>query len=252
MKTIEIVTHCWAERDWRYAAALRYQLSSLALHLPTRCEVRVVVCYRHGDSLVEDTINHFNKHLILSSLGYVSTAWVGRRSIGRNLAAKITEADVVWFADCDYCFGEGALDYLADFPWNGGETIVYPGSVKISPTHEIGDTMLRSAMVLGIVVGIGEEVDCRVELYKRAIGGCQIVEGDFARQHGYLDNTKWQKPTNRPFGNKGHGTHTPEDVAYRQFCQQHGLMRSLDIPNVFRIRHSEEVIPYDAMAEKQN
>ena len=45
--------------------------------------------------------------------GLLPVSWF-RRGIGRNLAAKSTRADWIWFTDADIVFQEKCLDTLAD------------------------------------------------------------------------------------------------------------------------------------------
>jgi len=251
MRTIEIVTHCWAERDWRYAAALNYQLASLLHHKPKICDVFVSVYFHTDDDRVRKVLELFEEFDKLNIFWKEvdSLEYLGRRSIGRNHAAKTTKADLVWFADADYYFGEGALDYVADISWlSGTDSLLYPRTVWICKTHEIGDGFLGLVKQPTLDVPkfvlnqFTPPVNFVKEKYTRAIGGAQIVEGDFARNCGYLDGVnKWQTPCNphKPFGNKGRGTHTPDDVAFRHFCNQYGFIKGVEIPNVFRIRHTE-------------
>jgi hypothetical protein len=120
----------------------------------------------------------------------------------------------------------------------------------IHKNHLMGDEALNRVdhpRIIGV-----EEKEFVPIRYRKAIGGCQIVQGSFAREHGYLDReTRWHQPTNNPFGNKGKGTHTPEDVKYRLFCREHGKMIADDIPNCYRIRHSEGVNDNVQVAEKK-
>lgn len=246
MRTIEIITHCWAVKDWRYAAALNYQLSSLVLNKPKNARVFMTVCYSLKDKRTASVLEFFSTWISIHGI-ILSEKTLFRRAIGRNAAGMASVGDIIWFADADYCFGDGALDYLAEIQWNQGESVIYPNQVKISTNHQVGDYLLGLAKTPHIS-SLSAVANWNVEKYSRAIGGCQIVEGSFARGYGYLQNTKYQKPSDVPFGNKGKGTHTPDDIAYRKFCQQHGIMKGVDIPNLYRIRHSEG-LPNDQMAQ---
>jgi len=124
MKTIEIITHCW-----RYSRVLNYQLSSLALHPPKHVKAYAHVFYSHDDKTTRNAIDwHLRNGIGGTMAGAITyhgettwamasalpTALLLNRAIGRNLAAKHTRADIVWFCDADYFFGEGALDVLAE------------------------------------------------------------------------------------------------------------------------------------------
>ena len=49
-----------------------------------------------------------------------------RRAIGRNLAAKSTTADWIWFTDSDIVFQAQCLDELADLLQGRDDALVYP------------------------------------------------------------------------------------------------------------------------------
>ena len=64
-----------------------------------------------------------------------------RRSIGRNLAAKSTEADWIWFTDADIIFHENCLDTLAELLQGRDDGLVHPriglGTALLPEDHEI-------------------------------------------------------------------------------------------------------------------
>ncbi len=47
---------------------------------------------------------------VVISIHPLPEAFLFRRAIGRNMRAKQSQADVLWFADTDYLFGEGCID----------------------------------------------------------------------------------------------------------------------------------------------
>jgi hypothetical protein len=157
---------------------------------------------------------------------------LGRRCIGRNEAALGTRSDYVWFTDVDYMFGAGCLDGLSSLKWPSGATMVFPRQIQILKDHATGDSWLRHAVDQVGMLTISEH-DFVPHRFNRAVGGVQIVRGDFARKHGYLNVPEWQKPTKRPFCN------FKDDIAYREFCRKHGEIVAVDLPGVFRIRHTE-------------
>ena len=116
--------------------------------------------------------------------------------------------------------------------------MIYPALIQIHRDHATGDaaTVLVDQPKL-ISVNKAEFIP---KHYNRAIGGVQIVQGDFARKHGYLnDSPEWQKPTETPFGD------FKDDVAYRKFTSQFGPIVGVDFPGVFRIRHSSTTYQED-------
>ena len=165
---------------------------------------------------------------------------VGSRATSRNIAAKTTKADIVWFADADYMFGEGCLDFLSNEldEWPMDVAIVYSRHVRKSREFEQGDELIRR-MANDLTVRDVDKKDFFNGLHNRAIGGMQIVPGFLARQFGYLDEpeyAKFHKPNN-PFFSKS----TKEDVTYRkQLRRRTGRVeKELRVPNIYRIRHSE-------------
>jgi hypothetical protein len=153
-----------------------------------------------------------------------------RRAIGRNLAAKATLADVVWFADCDMLFRAATFDDLATaIGRHPTGMLYYPRHVLVSKSHAAGDQDIARASDRSKLVSL-DATKFRPRRYGRAIGGVQIVRGDVARSRGYLPNTRWQRPRPR------WGT-TNEDVHFRRALgsPQFGV----DLRGVYRLRHSK-------------
>jgi len=236
MKSIEIVTHAYAEEMLHFASALIYQISSLVLHEPKKCKVILTICYTPSDVRIRNIIKwcfqepHVVGHRLPIPIGMFRNE-IGRRCIGRNRAAMSTEADIVWFADVDQVFRDDIFDRLAEMEWPAGASMIYPRVVKIHKDHATGDELLRE-MKEPKLMDIDPE-DFVDKKYRKAIGGVQIVQGDFAREHGYLHgDEKWQRPTNKPFGD------FRDDVAYRRFCLRYGPIVGVDLPGMFRLRHT--------------
>lgn len=234
---IHIVSHCWAEKNKQFADALYYQLSSLAIHRP-QCRAYVTVVCTKSDESVANVVNAF-QDLVEVQQCFLSLENVGRRSIGRNYVAKClsVDADIVWFADVDYFFGEGCLDALSGHTWPEEWVAVFPKTVLISSAHAMGDKALslaRCAQQQPSTIPIDVvPADYVLKRYNQAIGGAQIVRGDIA-QLGYLPGQlKWQQPTASPFHD------TREDVQYRKQLREYGEIVGIDLPNVFRLRHTE-------------
>lgn len=231
---IDIVTHCYAVEYPHFADLLAYQVSSLFL-CPPKCDAKLVACFCLEDKKTVDVLNWASYWLPVYRIP-LSPQALGRRCIGRNRAAKETEADLVWFTDCDHTFQEGCLDRLASLDWPIAEgvpaSMVFPKTIKIHQDYATGDQAAEKVGGKPHLVSVDKSrfVD---KHYNRAIGGVQIVRGDFARKHGYLDgDSKWQKPADKPFGD------FKDDVAYRGFCKQHGHIVGVDLPGVYRMRHS--------------
>jgi len=229
-KTIEIVSHCYAGIHSQYAAALCYQLSSFCFCKPSSCNVLATVCYLESDRATVDVLDFFSKRLDLNPICLPDVGSLGRRSIGRNKAALQSKADIVWFADVDQVYW-GCLDLLADYSWPDDVTMIYPQAIHVHRDHAIGDEALKLVkkpqLIKPNLLEFGERG------YRKAIGGVQIVKGDFARTHGYLnEHKKWQRPVDIPFGN------FRDDIAYRQFVKLRGKIIGVDLPGMLRLRHT--------------
>jgi hypothetical protein len=228
LKSIEIITHCYAEKRPEFASLLTAQLSSLALWRP-RCDVQVSVCSSPDDVLSHEVCVAFCN----IPRPRASIVWhpfqrqdLYRRSIGRNHCAKMSGADIVWHCDCDYIFGQGCLEALAASNFKG---LAFPREAFIHRSHADGDREIAR-------IKPGELFKPDMTLFqpwsvKFAIGGLQIVDGDTARSKGYLDGTRWVKPvpTATDFIN------TRED---RVFRGQFPKSTPLSLPNLYRMRHS--------------
>lgn len=221
MYSIEIVTHCW-----KYSKALHWQLESLARH-HTHRDVRLTVYHAAGDDATYQL-------LFLSGASFISHPVFGRcqppsrlfnRAIGRNDAARRTDADWVWFCDADYFFGPASLARLATID-PADYTLCYPQEVLISCTHELGDQYLDAGPSHGI-----DPDDFAIKRMGKAIGGCQIVPGRIAREVGYCDQPKWQQPVS---GDSMADTRS--DRALRVSLGTPGT--PIDLPGVYRLRHS--------------
>lgn len=230
MTEIEIVAHCW-----RYWGVEAYQMSSLVLHPPQECKPVLSIFYSPDDPLAMDYLMPFlTEHLrgILRAWP-IPTEMLLNRAIGRNMAAKETRADVVWFTDADYLFGPGCLDALAKqgIP-DRAEKLFFPQTTLMNNDHATGDRYALAAepaKVLDI-----DQVDFRKEnAPNRAIGGIQIVSGDTARNFGYC-------PDAEKHHRKVHGSTFKRNRSDKTYRRQLGDGRGhrIDLPGLFRIRQT--------------
>lgn len=232
--SVLIVTHCYAKRLPQYAAMLRAQLWSLETFKP-KIPVIIDVHYTHGDVEVEKVLVDYLGYSCVNRIVWMAPRMT-RRSIGRNQSALYSHGDIVWFTDVDYLFGPGCLDSLAE-QWEQLETtpgIAFPQIVKAHKDHATGDAIVKE-ITAGCVIALHEQ-DFTPTHYRKAIGGIQIVSGADARKYGYLaGNKKWQTPRDcEPFSK-----HCRDDRIFRGECLKRGPSVALDIPNVYRLRHSE-------------
>ncbi|WP_376696823.1 glycosyltransferase family 2 protein [Wenzhouxiangella sp. EGI_FJ10305] len=222
---VEIVSHCW-----RYSHLMAYQLSSLVNHPPEDVAVTMTVFHAPEDVDTVRLLAYFGAMQVPN----VTWNWQARdktllfrRSIGRNEAALASDADWVWFTDCDVVFHEGCLDGLGDVLQGARDAVVFPDHEFCSPVYEPGDAVLEAARE-PCVVEIDTTSFVRQER-TRATGPLQITHGDVARTSGYCrDIPVYQQPTDR-------WAKAQEDRAFRWLLRTGG--RPVAIPSVYRIRH---------------
>lgn len=265
---VEIVSHCW-----NYSNMWTYQMSSLLLHPPERCDVLMTIFFcKEEDDRTWKRINDFCRWGLIGS--DISTSWgdfdgdrntfihtrgnwpsnialspwnvdtgsLFRRAIGRNMAALTTKADLVWFADCDMVMGEGGLDFLVKYHQENKDDdkakLLVPQSAMWSE-QEKGDELAAAVEHWNWQDGpvdIDTSEDFVLRRYSRAIGGVQIADGQVCRLHGYIPrSTRYQKTEKQ-------WKRTKEDPHYRKQLDRiykTGTGRKIDMPNISRIRHTE-------------
>lgn len=223
---LEIVTHCW-----QYAPFLIQQLNSIIRFPPANHALTVTVYHAASDTATANALAAFGEH----TLEHVHWNWrilpetsLFRRAIGRNDAAKRTQADWVWFTDCDVLFRENCLDAVALAVAGRTDHLVFPASEWVTDLLPPDHPMIRA----DAVHPFGEDVDSA--LFKetprtRATGPLQIVHGDTARACGYCDCLAYyQKPVAK-------WAKAFEDRALRWLLRTPGT--PINAPGVFRIRH---------------
>lgn len=226
---LEVVSHCW-----RYARFLQYQLSSLALFPPGDLDLTMTVYYAEEDAETRQLLERFsavqvpNVHWNWQALSKES---LFRRAIGRNHAALASQADWLWFTDCDLMFRAGCLDGLATVLQGRRDALVFPAVEYCTPLLSDDDPSLNPDPARQLVADIDMHL-FSARKRSRATGPLQIVHGDVARACGYCDAiTYYQKPATQ--WQKAH-----EDRALRWLLGSQGL--PLDIPGVYRLRHASK------------
>lgn len=225
---LELVSHCW-----RYSHFLNYQLSSLVRNPTDKLDITMTVFYAEEDAAVREVLDYFGA----MDLPGITWNWQAlpkeslfRRSIGRNLAAKNTRADWIWFTDCDILFHEGCLAALADALQGRDDSLVFPviglGTSLLPDDDPILEKGRQGPQLLEIPI---EEFRPYGGERDKAKGPHQITHGDIARACGYCETISlYQTPADR-------WRKTYEDRAFRWLIGTHGT--PLDIPNVCQIRH---------------
>lgn len=222
---LEIVTHCW-----QYASMLAYQLSSLVNYPPTRVHVTVTVFHAEEDRDTTELLAFF------AAIQIPAVAWnwqplpkekLFRRGIGRNMAARATTADWVWYTDCDIIFHRDSLDILADQLQGRRDTLLFPRQERTTPMLAASDPMLQKGRKPRLV-----DIDAgnfSLHARDRAKGAFQIVHGDVARAIGYCAGISlYQTPA-------AHWCKCYEDRAFRWLAGTRG--EPIDVPGIYQIRH---------------
>ena len=227
--SLEIVSHCW-----RYGHFLVYQLSSLVNHRTDKLDITMTVYHAPDDESVQRVLRFFGD----IHLPGVSWCWrplseerLFRRSIGRNLAARATKADWIWFTDADVVFHGGCLDTLAVRLQGRDDILVHPrtvlGTSLLPEDHDILREGRDAPAVREIPI---HEFRPYGGTHDRAKGPYQITHGDMARAVGYCESIGlYQRPA--PRWRKAY-----EDRAFRWLLGTNGI--ALDIPGVCQIRHA--------------
>lgn len=222
---LEMVSHCW-----NYSHLLAYQLSSYVLHPPKNADVTVTVFYCPEDSGTEQLLEFFSTQQVPNvtwNWQSLTRSELFRRSIGRNRAAKATQADWIWFTDCDIIFGEGCLDGLAEQLQGRTDVLVYPKEESTTSMLDDDNPLLKKG-VAPHIVDI-DTSDFSRHTRDKAKGAFQIVHGDVARAVGYCEKIRlYQTPADA-------WRKTYEDKAFRWLLGSRGV--PVDVPNVFQIRH---------------
>lgn len=228
---LEIVSHCW-----RYSRLLTYQLSSLALFPPQQTSVTLTVFFAPEDRRTLRVLEYFgglNRTNVVWRWWGLERGQLLQRAVGRNLAARHTQADWVWFADCDMCFREDCLDRLpaaiAEFPDPDGARLVHPRQVQVSRDHATGDACIARAGFQPRILDVDPDEFVGMR-YRRAIGGAQIAPGALLRESGYCPGSRFQRPADR-------WQPCRSDRVFRRQIGAQGT--AIDLPHVYRIRHSQ-------------
>lgn len=227
---LEIVSHCW-----NYSHLLAYQLSSLVNHPPSSGSARMTVFYSPEDRRTAALLEFFATFQVPG----VSWNWqpleksrLFRRAIGRNRAARATDADWIWFTDCDVIFHRGCLDALIDQLQGRRDLLVYPRQEHCTPLLPETHPMLTAAAADEPRLVEIDPSQFTPRTRSRATGPMQITHGDVARAVGYCESLPvYHEPTDR-------WRKSYEDRAFRWLLRTPGA--ALDVPGVYRIRHASK------------
>ena len=235
MKKIEIVAHCYAKKHRHYADGLFCCMSSLVDSRLSGVDVKLTVCCTKDDKLTLQVLDWFRCFTFNFEICFLTEAEISLRAFGRNKVAKQSEADIVWFADVDQMYKPEVFTQLAEWSWPDKASLLFLKDIKISTTHALGDALLKKASQQRCLIDI-DESQFTNKHYHTAIGGVQIVHGDFARKYGYLQHwfKNGYKGRDNPFKRR-----CRDDVRYRRFCGRKAPLMGIDVPGMYRIRHTE-------------
>lgn len=223
---VEIVSHCW-----NYAHMLVYQLSSLVLFAPQNIDVTMTVYYGEEDGLTVALLDHFagqNVPGVRWNWQKLPRQALFRRAIGRNMAAKTSTADWVWFTDCDVLFRDGCLDGLAAALQGRRDALVFPSSEYCTGLLPPEAPLLSPVMAPVQVLDVDPSLFSHFPRH-RATGPLQITHGDVARAVGYCESLHYyQQPSDT-------WCKAYEDRAFRWLLRTQG--EPIAVPGVYRIRH---------------
>lgn len=223
---LEIVSHCW-----KYSPFLIQQLNSIVNFPPQKLKLTMTVFHAESDADTVRALEAYSGHApenVTWNWKTLPETSLFRRAIGRNLAAKESRADWVWFTDCDVLFREKCLDSLADVLPGRKDALVFPKSEWITPLLSSDHPMISAEHAKPL--GPDIDADMFEELQRtRATGPLQIVHGDIARECGYCDCLPYyQNPVDQ-------WAKAYEDRALRWLLRTQGT--PVDVPGAYRIRH---------------
>ncbi|WP_299080815.1 glycosyltransferase [uncultured Paraglaciecola sp.] len=226
---LEIVSHCWG-----YANMLTYQLSSFVNYPPTKLQLTVTIFYAEEDLKTKATLDFFAQQSVPNvtwNFQVLSKGKLFRRSIGRNMAARSTTADWVWFTDCDIIFHENCLDSLADSLQHEKGLLFFPEEEKISEMLKDDDPLLIKDAEPQLI-DINTENFSFYERNKsrnKARGPFQIAHGDVVRAIGYCEKISMFQTESESWSK------CYEDTAFRWLLGTDGEPKKID--GVFHIQH---------------
>ena len=224
--SIEIVSHCWG-----YSRLLAYQLTSLVDHAVRAADVTVTLFHAREDAATVRLLDFFAERLP-SAVAWRPRALppprLFRRAIGRNLAAKESTADWLWFTDCDLTFQAGCLDSLNAALQGRTDALVHPRVERKTDAYAAPGEAPGNALETPRLLRL-EPSDCVPHPVARATGPLQIVHGDVARAVGYCDAVPhYQRPVPR-------FAKCTEDRVFRWLLGTAGT--PLDVDGVCRVQH---------------
>lgn len=246
--SLEIVTHCYSSEEVPiYHKLLALQINSLfsmetndivTMARTRKINVQLTICYTPDDPLTSAVVDaaamHEQNKITIAAVKQEKSE-LFRRAIGRNIAAKNTGAEVVWFTDCDHLFHYAAIRAAhklgQEIRPHSDRYMIHPEHVMIHRAHDLGDALIENAFDYEFGKLKIPKTQFMPRRERKAIGGLQIVPGWLAKSQGYLDGTKWVEPVDSE-----HFLSCKCDVPFRKEVCKGSYAKT--IPGVYRVRHT--------------
>ena len=217
----ELVNH-----SYNYSRLLAYQLSSLILYNKGH-DLTYSMYVEHRDIPTWDCIDYFKPLMpdnVKMQVYSMELGLLKNRAIGRNISAKTTNADWVWFTDTDYCFNDQTWDMLTSELKDSTAEFVWPKRIW-ETSWDTGDQLM--AEMTSPMVGAVHMRHVVEKRMRRGIGGVQIARGDVVRETGYCPS----------YSGPCDDWNFRSDVHFRR---QFSRMKEVDLWHVIRIRHRDK------------
>jgi hypothetical protein len=236
-ESLDIVVHAFSAELPQYAAMLKAQARAIADHAPDSLSIQLVIActFPEQDPQTWITIQEiipWMRNGFVVRVEALPREQLFRRAIFRHYWSQRSQADVLWFADCDYCPLQGCLSAICE-QVSTSDGLCFPKTYYRHREHHLGDRSWQ-AIAKGDVLQINP-LEFEVRKCRKAIGGMQIIGRDVVRRIGYLGKpqSRWQRPVGPeiPFG-----CFRDDSQWRRQEFPDGG--RKIDVPNLYRQRHS--------------
>lgn len=233
---IHTIVHCYDPPGMsQYSRMLRYLLTS-HVWCPQNVDWRVTVCCAKKAPQIDAVAESFANVSINVEWLRLPLNKLFRRAIGRDMAVQGTRADVVHFTDCDYFYGPGCLQSIADC-MSSSSGLCVPAWYKICQDHGTGDRILCDNA--DEEYPIADRSLFVPKKAKVAIGGMQFIGGDRAREIGYQCGRKLMHPVDVAKGFRS----CKCDKAWRRHNEL--STERVDISELYRLRHSSDGRDYN-------
>lgn len=243
---LEIISHVWCPPGLDiYAKLLRMQFASLVHHPPPEATL-YTICFSSEDKTTSRTVRELLEVKRPETLNLLfmdsKPGELFRRAHLRNQRAINTEAEIVWFTDVDYLFGEGCLEDVLD-QVDRYSNLVCPKYVYTCKSHSRGQMLIDT--MTEKLPRIDPQHFTRRKQHK-GIGGIQIVGSELLHKIGYLNRSPgWSDATTEENGFRSCRC----DRRFRAEREIELPPPYLPIRSVYRMRHAVRGRDYNRKGE---